>query len=387
MRAKRLYSLDVLRGLGALAVVFWHWQHFFAIRGTWQAGWSRAAEPSYALLKPLYDQGWLAVDLFFAVSGFVFFWLYLTPVAEKRVGAISFALQRLSRLYPLYLVTLLIAAGLELLFFRATGSYFIFDANDWPHFIRSLFLVQQWLPPDEAQSFNGPAWAVSLEVLLYIVFFVLVRLGLRGPRVTLVLALSATLIFPWEGQIARALAGFFMGGVTWWATDAIASHRNARAIAKTIIAAAAIAWGIALLEVYVGPIEALFPRAPAPMAHFLLANTYPLFLFVFIFGIVPLTLAALALHEELWGGIYARLTFLGDISYSTYLIHFSMQLTLALVALRMGWTPWDFMSGWVMLAFYSVLIALGALSYYGFERPVQAALRKRMARPALSTAQ
>ena len=31
---ERLYSLDVLRGIAALAVVFWHWQHFFYIGDT-----------------------------------------------------------------------------------------------------------------------------------------------------------------------------------------------------------------------------------------------------------------------------------------------------------------------------------------------------------------
>ena len=160
MTAKRLYSLDALRGVGALAIVVWHWQHFYAISGTWAAGWSRAAEPFYPFLKPLYDEGWVAVDLFFSVSGFVFFWLYLEPVARREIRAGKFARQRFSRLYPLYLATLLAAAAMQLVFFHGTGSWFIFGANDWGHFVRSVLLVQQWLPPDELQSFNGPDWAV-----------------------------------------------------------------------------------------------------------------------------------------------------------------------------------------------------------------------------------
>src|SRR5438105_1090357 len=111
--AKRLYSIDALRGVGALAIVFWHWQHFWAVRGTWQAVWSRADEPFYAAFKPLYDQGWAAADIFFAVSGFVFFWLYLEPVAKREIGAVKFALQRFSRLYPLYVLTLLIATAMQ----------------------------------------------------------------------------------------------------------------------------------------------------------------------------------------------------------------------------------------------------------------------------------
>ncbi|HEY6579258.1 MAG TPA: acyltransferase family protein, partial [Rhizomicrobium sp.] len=126
MTAKRLYSLDVLRGVAALAVIFWHWQHFFAVRGTWQTVWSRTMQPAYAVFKPLYDQGWVAVDIFFAVSGFVFFWLYLEPVARREIGAGKFALQRVSRLYPLYLVTLLAAAAMQLAFHHQTGNWFIF---------------------------------------------------------------------------------------------------------------------------------------------------------------------------------------------------------------------------------------------------------------------
>ena len=42
-------------------------------------------QPFFWLLKPLYIQGWAAVDLFFALSGFVFFWLYSENIAERRV--------------------------------------------------------------------------------------------------------------------------------------------------------------------------------------------------------------------------------------------------------------------------------------------------------------
>src|ERR1700722_13786324 len=96
LSAKRLYSIDALRGVAALGVVLWHWQHFYAISGTWATGWSRADQPFFPVLRPLYEQGWMAVDLFFAVSGFVFFWLYLEPVAKGEIGTGKFALQRFS---------------------------------------------------------------------------------------------------------------------------------------------------------------------------------------------------------------------------------------------------------------------------------------------------
>ena len=378
MKTKRLYSIDALRGVGALAIIFWHWQHFFAVRGTWQAVWSREMEPLYPVFRPLYDFGWVAVDVFFAVSGFVFFWLYLEPVARREIGAGKFALQRLSRLYPLYLLTLLIAVAMQLEFYRESGNWFIFDANDWPHLIKSLLLVQQWLPPDELQSFNGPAWAVSIELLLYILFFVTVRLVVRGWKGAVVLALAGAVIFPFEGQIGRGIMGFFWGGATYYAVNWLSAQPSARKIFPCIVAAALAAWAIAIADVYLGFLGALFGALPAPLAKFILANEYPVLLMAFIFIVVPLTLASLALHEELLGGAWSRLSFLGDISYSTYMIHFPMQLALALIALRVGLVPDNFMHWYVMLGFYVVLIGLGALSYFRFERPVQSLIRGRM---------
>lgn len=387
LKSKRLYSIDALRGVAALSVVVWHWQHFFAITGTWMAGWNRASQPFYPYLKPLYDEGWAAVDLFFAVSGFVFFWLYREPVAARKIGASQFALQRISRLYPIYFVTLLVAAALQLLFHRTTGTWFIFDSNDWPHFIRSLFLVQNWLPPDEAQSFNGPAWAVSIEVLLYVVFFVLVRLGMRGLWQALALVALGALIFPYDGQIARGIMGFFMGGAMFYATSRIASWKNARAVTKLIAVAALMAWVVAIVEVYLGPIGWAFRSAPAALSRFLIANQYQEYLFAWILIICPLTLTALALHEEVFAAQYARLSYLGDISYSTYMVHFPMQLTLALLGLRFGWKPADFQTGLAMILFYGGMIALGALSYTYFERPVQRLIRGRPKLGVLSPVQ
>ncbi len=383
--ASRLYSIDALRGVAALAIVLWHWQHFYAVSGTWAAGWNRIDQPFYPFLKPLYDQGWAAVDLFFAVSGFVFYWLYLEPVARREIGTGKFALQRFSRLYPIYLVTLLVATALQLLFHRATGNWFIFDANDWHHFIASLFLVQNWLPPDESQSFNGPAWAVSIEVLLYVIFFAGARLRLRGPLPALVMVLAGVVLFPWEGQISRGITDFFMGGLVFYATSQIVRHARARMLARIVAAAAILAWTAAVVEIYLGPIQLLFRHAPAPLAQAFAANEYRVFLFAYILVICPLTLAALALHEELFGGPYARLAFLGDISYSTYMVHFPMQLTLALLALHFGWKPADFMSGLTMILFYGGMILLGALSYRYFERPMQALIRGKTKKAALPT--
>jgi peptidoglycan/LPS O-acetylase OafA/YrhL len=377
---KRLYSLDALRGAAALSVVLWHWQHFFAISGNWQPGWDRTSQPFYWALRIFYDGGQFAVDLFFAISGFVFFWLYGEAIKNRAVSAKSFALLRFSRLYPLHFATLLLVALLQLLFFRATGNYFIFTANDWEHFLPSLLMAQQWLPPTIEQSFNGPAWSVSVEVLLYGVFFAVMRAGQTGPRPALGLAaVGIVLYFAFNTMIARGVMGFFAGGAAYYASEWIKSRADAKRLGSTIGALALCAWAVVLVEAYFAPIRTggdwLFSRTPFAVARFYVGERDNFLLLLFILLVCPLSVMALALHEQLFGAPYRRLAFLGDISYSSYLLHFPMQLGLALAALRFGLTPAFFQNGLALVLFYAALILLAGASYTYFERPLQAFLR------------
>ncbi len=372
---KRLHSLDALRGIAALSVVIWHWQHFFAISGRFQPGWQRTSEPLYWLLKPLYDRGWEAVDLFFSLSGFIFFWLYAEALREGRMGAGRFALLRFSRLYPLHLATLLLAAALQAVFFRATGTFFIYGVNDWQHFVSGLAMAQQWLPPNLDQSFNGPAWSVSTEVLLYGVFFAFCRMGLKSPWWSAIVALGAILLLPWNEFIARGLMGFFVGGLAFHAVEAIKIRAEAKTIARTIALLTILVWLAAIADFYVGASVDGFLAAHAMLPGFGDRQSYYFFVCVFIFVVSPLTIVALALHEQVLGGRYTRVSFLGDISYSTYMLHFPMQLALVILALRLGWGPAMFQTPLALGLFYAALIGLGMLSYVYFERPLQNAIR------------
>jgi peptidoglycan/LPS O-acetylase OafA/YrhL len=113
-------------------------------------------------------------------------------------------------------------------------------------------------------------------------------------------------------------------------------------------------------------------------------NVY--FLAAFDYVLCPLTILSLALHERVAGRSYRWLGYLGDISYSTYMIHFPMQLALAVAAARLALTPDFFMQDWVMVAFYAVLIALGTASYRFFERPLQHWIRDRQSRAVAAIA-
>jgi len=378
---KRLYSLDAFRGLAALTIVMWHWQHFFSVSGHWQAVWNRDAQPFWWLLKPFYLEAWAAVDLFFALSGFVFFWLYGQAIRDGKISAGKFALLRFSRLYPLQLLTLLLAAGLQAMFQHATGAYFIFPAGDWTRFLAQLFMAQQTVPPNIDQTFNGPAWTVSIEAGLYVVFFLLCRIGLKGPRTAALMAAAAIPLFHWNWFISRGLMGFFLGGLAYYTVEWVRTRAKARGISIAVCVAALALWAVVFVEILYGPIHAglawITDNVPDDWDYYS-DNANDIFHIAYIFTVVPFTIIALALSEAVLGlfqTAYRRISYLGDISYSVYMLHFPLQIACALLAVKIGLAPANFMHDWSMLAFYAVLIGLASLSYFFYEKPMQALFR------------
>lgn len=384
---KRLYGLDALRGLAALVVVIWHWQHFYDLTGVWQKGWHYQAEPFFDALWPLYLQGWAAVDIFFALSGYVFYWLYSDRIAAREIPVGLFAVRRISRLYPLHVLALVLVLVLQYFFHARSGGYFVYASGDWHRFGAALLMAQQWLPPTIEQTFNGPAWTVSVEAGLYILFFLLCRLGLKGPKAALTVSLLGITIFSWNECIARGMIGFFLGGACYFAVRAIEARADAVRWARWCVGIALAFWVITVWEIgrhtLHGWAENLTDYLGAD--DFYAEYNVRLFQCFYDYTVVPASIVAVALHESVlnskWmGEIYRRLSRLGDISYATYMLHFPLQLTLALVALHMGFGSGVFEHGLTLIAFYAVLIGLGYWTWQHIELPVQQFLR-RFSRP------
>ncbi len=134
-------------------------------------------------------KGYLWVEFFFALSGFVLFLVYASRTEEFWRGRAYpvFLRARLMRLYPLHLFMLLFifALAFALRALAAYGGYVsIFDQPyhpflTWQSFIANLFLVQAWnLFP--YLSWNGVAWFVSVLWLLCLLFPVYLLLGRGG---------------------------------------------------------------------------------------------------------------------------------------------------------------------------------------------------------------
>lgn len=164
-------------------------------------------------------------------------------------------------------------------------------------------------------------------------------------------------------------------------TDYIRARPNERRIATIIAAVTAFAWLVTLVSVYARIISSDLGPDPSagqvinvsPSLARALRAWSPIVLF-------PLTVLSLALYEKQLSGMTRRLAVLGDISYSTYLLHFPLQLAFALVigpaAAASGlYYSWEF-----MVMFFIVLLCLAYASFHWFERPAQRVLRQTLAK-------
>lgn len=129
----QLQSLQVLRGLAALSVVYFHIGKGSAF-------------------------GSFGVDLFFVLSGFV-----IAMASEKQVGAKQFAINRLTRVAPLYwIMTTMIMIVLILrpeLFNSTTASF--------PNYLRSIFFIPYFNDNGQLQPLLGVGWTLNYEMVFY----------------------------------------------------------------------------------------------------------------------------------------------------------------------------------------------------------------------------
>lgn len=347
---ERYETLDVLRGIAAFCVLFWHWRWLYCTPPL-DCSTDPTLQPFFWLLKPLYQYGRWGVDLFFLISGFVFFYLYADAISNKRVMGVTFAVSRFSRLYPLHLLTLLVVTALQMLYFQRNGSYFIFEVNDAKHFLMHLFFASNW-SRNSPFTFNGPAWSLSIEVLLYAMFFVLARTRLTHPLMLAVMALGGAFITREYNWIGRGVLSFFTGGLCFYLTR---DWRKTHRLDPFLTACA--------LLVPVGALLIQIVRKDVSFAE--------RFTVIVLFPAMILTLTT---NEIRLKPIIGPLRWLGDISYSSYLIHFPLALSFVTAASYFGFVM-DPSSPWSLLLFLAFLIVLSILSFSHFETPVQGFLR------------
>jgi len=97
----RIASLDGLRGIAAVGVMIFHFDHFFLPQA--------ALTSMLPFMRPILDRAYLGVDLFFLMSGFVMAHIYGQKLSSNwRVHWKDFAIMRFARIYPLFVLTTLV---------------------------------------------------------------------------------------------------------------------------------------------------------------------------------------------------------------------------------------------------------------------------------------
>lgn len=382
---RRFYELDILRGLAAFMVVTFHYKHFFL---TDTGGFDYADMPLHAMLMPVYVYGQFFVELFFAISGYVFFWLYSGMIATRRTGLRSFFIARFARLYPLYFVTFILVALIQWAFRSLYGHDYIYGDNTAVNFVLSLFMVQQWWP-DASQTFNGPSWSISVEIFLYAVFFLICRLRLQSVWMALALVVAG-LVFKYlhynpTNDFARGLPSFFFGGLAWYGVEALRAHESwRRRVSLALGVVLPLLWALS----YAGAYDALWGANQLDLAQKGLprqgVHAVLMSIASFDYGLIPLTLVFFGLKRDLWRLSWLQTDrlknwgWIGDISYSLYLIHFPLQISLMLLLSRWPFAVRAhlFASPLAYLGFMATAMGLAWLSYRHFEMPLRKHIRE-----------
>ncbi len=350
----QLRALTGLRGIAAWLVVFYH------IR--------TACLPSIGpTMFAILARGYLAVDLFFLLSGFV---LWLNSAERLRAGgggaAARFMVRRIGRLWPLHGAVLGFTLGIALVL-RATAR----DASGFPWATLPLhaLLVQNW-GFTHALDWNVPDWSISTELAASLLFPLIAFADWERRRTT---ALAGALVL-----LAALLAALFAsrgGGNLGFDIIRLGLPRCLiEFTAGTILCALWRRWrgrrhagGIAL-----GLAALLLGGAAAGLARETL--------------LVPAGFAALLMGiaiAEARNPLGAALPhWLGERSYATYLVHYPLFFAFKLAFVRDAWD----VPLWQLGLFLAGLLAVSAALHAWVELPAQRAVgrlaRRRATAPA-----
>lgn len=308
--SKRHYPvLDALRGVAAIMVVLFHIMETFA-------GGDH--------VKQVINHGYLAVDFFFALSGFVIGYAYDDRWQKMSLG--GFFKRRLIRLHPMIVAGMLIGG---LTFYFQDSAFFpgIHEVPVWKMLLVMLIgftLIPLPLSMDirgwtEMHPLNGPAWSLFFEYIANILYALILR---RLPKLILgilvVLAAAAVIhlaVFGPQGDVIGGWAleaGQLKIGFTRLLYPFLAGLLLSR-IAKPGRLKNPLIWCSLILIIVLS-----FPRIGGH-AHLWMNGIYDAGMIILVF---PLILLLGTGEQSMSGktGVISR--FLGDISYPLYIIHY-----------------------------------------------------------------
>ena len=342
--------LPALTGLRAVAAV---WVVLFHYRGD-----LLALVPGLAPLDTLMGAGYLGVDLFFPLSGFVLAYTY-----ADRLGSFSwresadFVRNRFARVWPVHLLTL----NLDLAVAAVVGTLGVgVDGHRrTPRaYVENVAMVHTWF--NDRPSFNGPAWSISSEWFAYLLspllFVAAVRVRRAVPALALaavsyavMLAVFATLALPngnLEHMFYVRIMGEFVGGML---------------LCLAWVRGGARLGGVVVVLPLTLVVLALVPAASA--GHYWAAPA------------LGLGVAGLAASSGWVASALSRplVVAAGEASYALYMTHLLVQpfvRSLRVWAQGSGWAAALVVTGLCM-----VLVGIAWLVHVGVERPARRRLQ------------
>lgn len=359
--------LDGLRGVAALIVVAFHLFEIYAV------------DPLYVV--PFINHGYLAVDFFFVLSGFVIGYAY-----DDRWGRMTlwdFCKRRVIRLQPMVVVGAVIGG---LCFYFGAGKMFP-QIGEVPVWQMLLVMLAGYLlipttaairqPWHEMFPLNGPAWSLFFEYIGNLLYAAVVRRFSKRVLVAFVAASGVALLWMAVGSSDGSVLGgheltgrqFGIGMVRllYPFFGGLLLFRLGRRIR--------IPGGFWLCSLVLAAIL-FFPRLGGEQRLWL-NGLYESISILFLFPLIVLAGAGSPIRGKVSVGVCK---FLGEISFPLYIIHYPfVYLFMAYVKEHdLGWQEsWPLM---IAVGVGCVVLAYGFLKL--FDEPVRAWLRNRFLRHA-----
>ena len=353
----KLLGLEVIRFISALSVLVWHYQHFSYVADI-PTNFIREQQPFYNFISLFYNYGGSGVQVFWCISGFIFFWKYREAISSNAITYKSFFILRFSRLYPLHLFTLVLVLSLQAFYYSQKEYFFVYQNNDILHFIYHLFLASNWWGFEIGDSFNGPIWSISVEVLVYFIFFLTLQKISKSFIINLaVLLLCMTAkYFKIPSQIFDCLALFYIGGLSSIALKNIQGTKYLKQISY---------------------ISLFFLIASPLLVYGLKIYQHKYFVTLFFMSYTPVLLFISAQQIKVSPFIQKTIEAAGNMSYSIYLIHFPLQLAIAIYFMAVD-QEIPYYSEVFFAEFIFVTLFISYFTYKKFELPVQNQIRKSL---------
>lgn len=350
----RFVALDSWRGIAALVVAFGHLKTTGTLSGL------ALATTSYRF-----------VDFFFVLSGFVIAHSSGEKLSAGKGEAMRFIVRRIARLWPLHLFVLGLFVVHQLVLLAANGMDLVeeplafTDSFDLGWLPANLAMVQAW-GTTPYNTWNEPAWSISTEMFAYLCFVLAcIAAQRRGWAVLAAVGLACTayaVAFPetmtatTSIALVRGMAGFGLGVLMhrlWAKWHAI------RIPFATVLEFAAI--GATFFAIVQVPLE-------------MGAAIIPLFALVVVLFAYEQGLASRLLRS-------GAFVFLGERSYSIYLIHAFIIMGILSAAAVLGFlggsegttaivlpTP---IADALMVGYLGITIAVASLTFRFVEMPGQ----------------